>query len=415
MLSKQYKCLPYIFFLVVVFDNIVLTFGINNYMLSSFIGRCLQIAEIYFLFLTFIFVKNHFSDLKNKNKFLLCFYIYCILYFLYGIYKIMFTSDTLYTRAAIASCIGFMQIGMIFFFKYESIALKFSSLWLNKILFVVIFFMLPFVNFFNWEIVFVPVCLYLLFWDCLSKKYKYLLVAMVLWCFLFNGQRAQIIRILFFLMIVFSAKTILFKKRILRTVNFAFYVFPIVMFILAALGSFNIFSDSSKLLGSDVEVAGEKLSEDTRTDLFVEAIDGAVYEKYVWYGKSPASGYYSVHFEKVKGQIGFTRLAEVFVINIFTWCGIPGLIMFMLLYMYTSFRCIGKANNKYMQMVGLAISVCWLMDWFANSNYAMGVYHTIIYFMMGISLNDNLLKMNDKEFKNYFKYNLYGITNKKCV
>ena len=407
-LSKQYRYIPIIFFFIAVFDNVAVTFGVTNFAFRSIINRFLQVGEIYFIYLTFVYVKRNFGTLKKQNKFLLFFFIYCTLYFIYGLYKIMFTTDTLYTQAAIASCMGLMQVGMVFFFKYDEVVFKFSRFWLDKMIFVFVFFMLPFVNFFNWEIIFVPAALYLLFWNCLSKKHKFLVMAMIVWCFMYNGQRSQVARILLFAMIVISSKFFLFKKSILRIANSVLYAIPIVLFTLASLGIFNIFSDSSQLTGSeDIEVAGESLSEDTRTSLFVEAINGAIDEGYMFYGKSPASGYYSPHFEKAKNTVGFTRLAEVFVINIFTWCGVPGLFLFMCLYMFISFRCLEKSNNRYMKCVAIAISVSWFIDWYANSNYAMGVYHTIIYFMMGMALNDKFLQMNDLEFKQYFKSRLY--------
>ena len=326
----------------------------------------------------------------------------------------MFTTDTLFTKAAIASCMGFMQVGMVFFFKYDEVAFRFTRFWLDKMIFVFVFFMVPLVNFFNWEIIFVPATLYLLFWNCLSKKHKFLIIAMIVWCFMYNGQRSQVARIALFAMILISSKFLFFNKFLLRIANSLLYAIPIVLFTLASLGIFNIFSDSSQLTGSkDIKVAGESLSEDTRTSLFVEAINGALNEGYTFYGKSPASGYYSSHYEQVTGNVGYSRLAEVFVINIFTWCGVPGLFLFMCLYMFISFRCLEKSNNKYMKSVALAISVSWFIDWYANSNYAMGVYHTIIYFMMGMALNDKLLQMNDKEFKLYFKSKLYGKKYKK--
>ena len=414
MLSKQFRYIPYIFFFISIFDNVVLTFGVEIFGLRLFITRALQIAEIYFICLTLLYAKQHYTVLKEKRKYLLFFFLYCVAYFCYGLYKLFFTSDTLDSRAATASCLGFMQVGMIFFFQYEEVFIKYSRLWLNKIPLVILFFMLPFVAFFHWEIEFVPLCLFLLLWDSLSKRHRLLLIALILWCLLFNGQRAQIARIGFFLLILIGSKTFLFKKHVLNTANILLYAFPIAMFILASLDIFNIFSDSSQVTGSEnIEVAGESLDDDTRTFLYAESINDAIKDNTVLYGKSPASGYYSPTFERMRNEISYNRLSEVFVINIFVWCGIPGILFFMFLYMYSSFRCLGKSNNRYMKMFGLAISVSWLMDWFANSNYAMGVYHTIIYFMMGLSLNDKLLKMKDLEFKYYFKQKIYGLTYKR--
>lgn len=273
MLSRQYRYIPYIFFFISIFDNVVLTFGVKIFNLSFFITRVLQIAEIYFIALTLLYVKQHFAILKGKRKYLLFFYLYCIGYFCYGLFKLFFSSDTLNSRAATASCLGFMQVGMIFFFQYEEVFIKYSRMWLNKIPLVILFFMLPFVNFFNWEIEFVPLCLFIIFWDSLSKKHRSLLIALILWCLLFNGQRAQVARIGFFIMILLGSKTFLFKKHILNVTNIILYILPITLFTLAALDIFNIFSDSSQVTGSeDIEVAGESLDDDTRTFLYVESM-----------------------------------------------------------------------------------------------------------------------------------------------
>ena len=67
MLSKQFRYIPYIFFFVSIFDNVVLTFGVENFGLRLFITRVLQIAEIYFIGLTLLYVKQNYVILKEKR------------------------------------------------------------------------------------------------------------------------------------------------------------------------------------------------------------------------------------------------------------------------------------------------------------------------------------------------------------
>ena len=408
---SSFKSLPLIIFVLTVFDIIVLNFGLVNASVYWFLSRFCTLLQLFLVAKILQFVYVNFNALFKAKRFIVLSTIYFAIYFIYGIIKIVLREDTVDSGLPLNSCLWRLQFLMVYGFMYEPIFFKYYKVWTKYFVLVFVFFMLPLVNPFNWEIEYLPACVLMLFWNMLKWKDKALIIILILMNIMIGGQRSQIVRMAFYILITLMFFTPLIKAKVAKVINLVLYVIPLLFLYLAAFSDFNVFRDSGKFIGEDTEVAGENINDDTRTFLYVETITSSLDKDYYLLGRSPASGYDSPSFEMRNNVVGFTRLSEVCILNVYTWTGIFGLILFMCIYIYTSFRCLYKSNNRYMRMVGLAISISWLMNWFANSNYSICAYHTIIYMLMGLSLNDHLLSLNDKEFSVNFKRGLYGRQN----
>lgn len=403
-----FKNLPFIIFILTVFDIIVLSFGIVNSTVSWFLSRSCTLLQLFLIFRILQFVLANFKSLIVEKEIIVLSTIYFVIYFIYGLIKIVLKEDTVDSTLPLNSCLWILQFLMVFCFMHEPVFFNFYKIWTKYFILVFLLFMLPLVNPFNWEIEYLPVCVLMLFWNVLKMKDRALIIILVLMNVMIGGQRSQIVRMAFYILIALMFYTPLINARLIKAFNLLLYIIPLFFLYLATFSDFNVFSDSGKFIGEDTEVAGENINDDTRTFLYVETIESSLDNGYYLLGRSPASGYNSPLFEMRNNIVGFTRLSEVCVLNVYTWTGVLGLTLFMCIYIYTSFRCLYKSNNRYMRMVGLAISISWLMNWFANSNYSICAYHTIIYMLMGLSLNDHLLALNDKEFAANFRHGLYG-------
>lgn len=404
------KYLPYILLLISVFDQNILVFGfyIRN---SELYTKLIFIFHFILIVLIQKYVFLHRRYLENNNRFLYIANIIYLVYFSYGMIKILFSNDRLeHTFSAIQCCSWFCFFGIIFLFQNTNLFFDYAKLWVHKIVIVLLFIYIPLVEPFHWEIGFVPAVFFLIFYDVWHLKERLILLLLILIPFFIEGQRTQIIRNILILMIILFSYTPFFKRKIINSINLICYVLPVVLLVLALIGKFNVFSDSSAIVGDDIQVSGENLSNDTRTFIYAEAIESSVKNNYVMFGRSPASGYdsfsFSIRYDSDKYYV--QRISEVCVVNIYTWTGLLGLLILMFIYIYISFRCIKKSKNKYMKIIGLTISVSWIINWFANSIYSVGIYHLVIFMIMGFSLKNDFLSYNDNEFKKAFRIKFYG-------
>ena len=74
----------------------------------------------------------------------------------------------------------------------------------------------------------------------------------------------------------------------------------------------------------------------------LEVIESAIKNDYVLFGRTPANGYDSIYFgEHLKYDLGTNKMqrfsSEVSIINIFTWNGLIGTLLYFLVFFISSF------------------------------------------------------------------------------
>ena len=132
------------------------------------------------------------------------------------------------------------------------------------------------------------------------------------------------------------------------------------------------------------------IREDTRSDLYVEVINSALKYDYVWLGRTPARGNESFIFGPVIDKLINTKKMERYrneacILNIFTWTGLIGVILYFVVFVKAIQLSLFDSNNFFIQLVGLYIGFRWLYAWvedyrlFDNSTF-------ILWICLGLSL-----------------------------
>jgi hypothetical protein len=194
---------------------------------------------------------------------------------------------------------------------------------------------------------------------------------------------------------------------------------PFLFFSLAITDVFNIF-EMEEYLGeqtaeretSSGEIREEKLTADTRTFLYRDVINSAINNDYILLGRTPAKGndtkigeYFAEDLETGR----YERFSnEVAILNILTWLGLIGLILYFLVFFQASFLAIYKSNNLVIKIIGLYVSFRWIISWVEDPN-RFNILNISLWMMIAMCFSEQFRKMSNKEFKIWAK----GIFEKK--
>jgi hypothetical protein len=253
----------------------------------------------------------------------------------------------------------------------------------------------------------VPVSFLALFFPVLTRKSK---VTVLFFIFLVLtadlSARSNVIK--FFVPLVFSM--IFYFRHIFRTKFFllcrsVLFFLPIVFFYLGISGTFNIFNMSSYVDGDyDVasqaatgEVVDSNLAADTRTFLYEDVLYTAkVYSSWV-IGRSPARGNLSKFFSQEDMNNRGERFAnEVAILNVFTWTGLIGVILYGLAFFGASTIAISQSNNYFCKILGLFIAFRWAYAWVEDiNNFTLNT--VVLWVMIGLCYSKRFRGMTNDE------------------
>lgn len=253
----------------------------------------------------------------------------------------------------------------------------------------------------------VPISFLMLFFPALTLRWKMVVAAFTLFVlFIDMDARSNVIKFgvpVLLLFVYYFRKSI--KVQWLEIVRVILIIAPIIFFTLAVSGVFNVFRMDDYIKGSHevvkVDEKGEKveynLKSDTRSFLYMEVLFTAKKYNFWWIGRSPARGNISEAFgdgdETGRGE----RLAnEVAVLNIFTWTGIVGVILYLLVFYKASSLAVNVSNNIYSKMLGLLIAFRWLYSWVEDVN-DFSLNYFMLWLMIGLCFSKSFRAMSDKE------------------
>jgi len=189
---------------------------------------------------------------------------------------------------------------------------------------------------------------------------------------------------------------------------------PIILFYLAFTGSFNVFKMNDYIHGDYTtettkkgEVVVENLLTDTRTILYEEVLLSALKNNYLVFGRTPARGNDTDFWED---QTEITGKNERFsnesgILNVFTWTGIIGLLLYFLVFYKATYLAINKSNNIYSKMIGIFLAFRWLWSWVSEYS-AFELSYLSIWILVAMSYSKSFRNMNNNEFKIWIR----GIT-----
>lgn len=241
-----------------------------------------------------------------------------------------------------------------------------------------------------------------------SMKYKYVLIALVIFTFMYPGQRISLLYILLMILIIMIQKLCfahiisINKQLICLLCIFPFFAIFIYIFCGINILDFNAYIND----GTSIHYGNESLFDDTRTFIYEESITSLIKHNTWLLGETPAFGYESLwRTNRFDSILIKSRLAEVAIVNIYVWFGFIGLIGYTYLYIYISKK-ISSTNNKILSSLGVWIAIFFLISWIENCNAWITNISIITYMIMGISLRAINENWSTNELELYIKHTL---------
>jgi len=261
----------------------------------------------------------------------------------------------------------------------------------------------------------IPVSFLLLFFPFLKSKWKIICLVLTLVVLGANlGARSNVIKFLipFTLALIYYVK-IPFTTNVLKIGRLGLMILPMLFLILGITNTFNVFKMSDYLEGdfkygrADIEGAQDNLTADTRTFLYVEVIGSALKYDYVWFGRTPARGNESASFGPIiDKELGTNKMErhgnEVNILNIFTWTGIIGVVLYFLIFLKATYLALYKSKSRIMKIIGVYLAFRWSYGWVEDfSNFNLSYF--FLWLTISMCLSHDFRAMTDSEFKNWVR------------
>lgn len=199
----------------------------------------------------------------------------------------------------------------------------------------------------------------------------------------------------------------------LRLAHWLCYISAIVLLVLGISGTFNIFTDMASNSGKYVEkkivngeLKEEDLSTDTRTFIYVEVLQSALKNDYVLCGRSLARGNDSNWFgsfmaEDLKTGKYERYNNELCHLNIFTWLGVIGVLLYSLIYFRSSFLAVYRSNSYFLKLIGFFIAFHWAYGWIEDTTN-FDILNISLWSAISMGLSSQFRAMTDQDFVEWF-------------
>ncbi len=253
----------------------------------------------------------------------------------------------------------------------------------------------------------VPISFLMLFFPVLTTRWKLGLLAITLFVITADlGARSNVIK--FIVPVLFSLiyyGRIFISKTLLEQLRKLLFIAPVLLFSLAVTDTFNIFKMQDYIdteysivgVNADGEAMDDNLKADTRTFLYVENLYSAEKHDYWVMGRSPARGYDSLWFGADDPTGRWERAGcEVAILNIFTWTGIVGVLLYLMVFYRASYLAINYSNNTFSQILGLFVAFRWMYAWVEDINY-FTLTTVFLWMLIGLCYSKSFRAMNNKE------------------
>lgn len=229
------------------------------------------------------------------------------------------------------------------------------------------------------------------------------------------GMRVFIIKIvmsfLFSIGVVYFKRLIKYHPKIIATIA---YSFIILIFTQILVGSYNVLlhKESPDNVLNEYKTADSAENSDTRSLIIIDVINSAIQNNYVIWGRTPARGnnieysgiYFYWAYEDGENNASFNKgerhSNEAGFLNIFTWEGLIGLILYSFIYIKATILAIKKSNNIYIKSLGCLVGFYWSIGFIETINM-LDSSNLALWIMIGMCYSIKFRKMNNLEFKNW--------------
>lgn len=361
-----------------------------------------------FLLLTIHLIPRYYNNTSNKNSFI--FVKLYLVWSMFTIFRGIFIADNYWQWKNLVDTIFLFLVPLFtYLFANKDFFQKIISFWFKYMIIAVIIF-IPFIYFSEFlGRYFAPLLILLLLFPLLPFRWK-LTVLVITFGIIITGldARSNVIKlsvalgfgILYYFRLFHIEKTFkLFHSFLI--------ILPIFLLVLGLSGVFNIFNMDqyihSKYTVKAADDPASSLTADTRTFLYQETISSAIKHDYVIWGRTPARGYDSQSFGSyLKYTLGtglMERFAsEVSILNIFTWSGVIGAVLYFLVFFQSSYLAIYHSNNYFIKVIGLFVAFRWTYA-FVEDFTEFDIQYIFLWALIAMCFSSSFRAMNDDEFK----------------
>jgi hypothetical protein len=401
MIIKYEKALSYLIVLLTIIS-------VNQWSIFP-IGNTLISWLVYLLILVLFIKFNKLYNYKDSNLIYLRIYLFWIFI---CIIRGVFVADNYWDyKSLINNSFGLLVIYSIYSFRNLDLVYHILNVWykISLPIFLLLFF---FIDTVAYGYYLIPVSFLILFFPALPIYRKYLFLLIILFViFIDVSARSNVLKfILPFILSFLYLFENKFKKLLFKFFFIFIFSLPIILFLFALSGNFNIFK-MSDYIGNDYtkskivngRITRESLVADTRTFLYLEVIYSAIKNKYIIFGRTPASGNDSKYFGDEVGRNLKTRKYirysnEVSILNIFTWTGIIGVILIFLIFFKAAKLAIFYSKNIYAIIIGIYTSFRWVFLWIEDFN-RFDIMNLMLWLSVGLCYSTNFRNMSNKDVK----------------
>ncbi len=258
-----------------------------------------------------------------------------------------------------------------------------------------------------------PLTMLLLFLPILRRKWKYILLLYAMFVIFGNlDSRSNVLKFsVAILCSLFYYVQKWVKLGLLKFLRIVLMIAPLAFFLLAVTGLFNVFDvdeyygeryATERIGNQTVQVS---LTADTRTLLYNEVIGSALKYDYWLFGRTPARGNESETFgmfalEELNTGKMERFINEVSILNIFTWTGLIGVLLYFWIFFQASYLAVFKSNNIHLKIIGIYIAFRWCYAWVQDFNN-FDLSNFFLWFMIGMCFSKVFRDMSDKEMKDW--------------
>jgi hypothetical protein len=262
----------------------------------------------------------------------------------------------------------------------------------------------------------IPIMFLLLFLPVLPNKWKFIILFFTIIVFI-AGLEARSNVIKFSIALLFGL-SFYFRKflnsNLFKFAGSVFLFLPFLLLFLAITDTFNVFKMDEYIKGDYTisptntgETDEQSLTADTRTGLYGEVIGSAIENNYVVWGRTPARGYTSESMGEFINDVLKTDKSErsgseVSILNIFTYTGIVGVVLYFFVFFEATFLAIFRSNNFFMQIVGLFVAFRWTYA-FVEDFTDFDLSYIFLWFLIGMCYSKEFRRMNNNEFIHWVK------------
>lgn len=352
----------------------------------------------------------HRNELIRRYPKLSALYAFMIVYVVAACVKLYYVPSSIFFFQRLVLFCSFLSIGSIFLFMQDGVVKRVLRMWWRYVPWITLA-SFPFIEKSQSIFMLFFTFLFIMLAECLRRQLRFLSYALIVFISFFSiYQRMDYLYVIAPLIVYFMIRFEIFMSysRSLLLYNLQMCV-PVLFFLVAVFGNFNVLNFNSYIKGEYVSATGENMKDDTRTFLYEEAIESAIDNNYVLLGRTPGYGYDSKFvktregdYDKIEG-VKAQRNSEVFIVNIFTWCGFIGVVVWFAFYYWFGIRTLMRTKNDYVRGLVLYVGMFWICNWFSNNFCSPNNSFMALYVILSICMQSQFQKMTNEEIRHYFR------------